>query len=385
MSLYDLLIRDGDVFIPERGFQRGWDVAIAKDKIASVAPSIAADQAERVLDAAEAMVVPGLIDLHTHLGFEIHRQVVYAEEVCPSSGVTTAVDMGSTGAFTFPWYRERILEKSAVRLYEFINIASLGTIAIHTPYYEDHYSEYIDGQDTVKMIEQNPDYIRGIKVFATSAMVNEPVLEGVRTAVSVGRAVELPVAVHVSVKPPELPDILALLRPGDIVTHTYTPYDQGILDEEGAIKPAVWEARERGVLFDLGHGAGSFTFDVARRAMEQGFLPDSISTDVYAANTEQVVKNLLTTMDKFLNLGLPLKDVLERVTINPARAIGEEALGTLAPGAPADLALLRLNEGSFTLYDSRRETLEGTQQLMCEMTIHNGKIIYERKAKCLMN
>ncbi|MFP3895519.1 MAG: amidohydrolase/deacetylase family metallohydrolase [Anaerolineales bacterium] len=381
MSLYDLLIRDGEVFIPERGFQSGWDVAISQNKIASVAPSIDADQAERVLDAGEAMVVPGLIDLHTHLGFEIHRQVVYPEKVCPSSGVTTAVDMGSTGAFTFPWYRDRILEKSAVRLYEFINIASLGTIAIHTPYYEEHYSEYIDVQDTVKMIEEHRDYIRGIKVFGTSAMVNEPVLEGIRAAVQAGQAVGLPVAVHVSVKPPEISDILALLRPGDIVTHTYTPYDQGILDEEGVIKSSVWEARERGVIFDLGHGAGSFTFHVARRAMEQDFLPDSISTDVYAANTEQVVKDLLTTMSKFLNLGLSLEETLQRVTINPARAIGEKELGTLAPGAPADLALLRLDEGSFTFYDSRRETLEGTRQLTCEMTIHNGKIIYERKDK----
>lgn len=381
MSLYDLLIRDGDVFIPERGFQQGWDIAIAKDKIASVAPSIDADQAERVLDAGEAMVLPGLIDLHTHLGFEVHRQVVYPKEVCPSAGVTTAVDMGSTGAFTFPWYRDRVLEKSTVRLYEFINIASLGTIAIHTPYYEEHYSEYIDPQDTVEMIEENRDYIRGIKVFATSAMVNEPVLEGVRAAVQVGRAVGLPVAVHVSVKPPELSDILALLRPGDIITHTYTPYDQSILDKEGTVKPAVREARERGILFDLGHGAGSFTFHVARRAMEQDFLPDSISTDIYAANTELVVKDLLTTMDKFLTLGLSLEETLRRVTINPARAIGEDALGTLEPGAPADLALLTLHEGSFTLYDSRRETLESTQQLMCEMTIHNGNIIYERKDK----
>lgn len=381
MSLYDLLIRDGEVFIPERGLQRGWDVAISQNKIASVAPSIDADQAERVLDAGGAMVVPGLIDLHTHLGFEIHRQVVQAEEVCPSSGATTAVDMGTTGAFTFPWYRDRVLEKSTVRLYEFINIASLGTIAIHTPYYEEHYSEYIDPQDTVEMIEENRDYIRGIKVFATSAMVNEPVLEGVRTAVEVGQAVGLPVAVHVSVKPPELSDILALLRPADIVTHTYTPYDQGILDEDGAIKAAVWEARERGVLFDLGHGAGSFTFHVARRAMEQGFLPDSISTDVYAANTKLVVKDLLTTMSKFLNLGLSLEETLKRVTINPARAIGEAELGALEPGAPADLALLRLDEGSFTFYDSRREVLEGTKQLTCEMTIHNGKIIHERKAK----
>jgi dihydroorotase len=212
-------------------------------------------------------------------------------------------------------------------------------------------------------------------------MVNEPVLEGVRTAVRVGQAVGLPVAVHVSVKPPELADILALLRPGDIVTHTYTPYDQGILNKEDAIKPAVWEARERGVLFDLGHGAGSFTFHVARKAMEQDFLPDSISTDVYAANTEQVVKNLLTTMGKFLNLGLSLEEVLNRVTINPARAIGEPELGALEPGAPADLALLKLNEGSFTFYDSRRKTLEGTKLLMCEMTIHDGKIIYERKTK----
>ena len=373
MSQYDLLIRGGTVIDPASGFRGVRDVAISGGRIVAAEGG----EARRTIDAAGLYVVPGLIDLHTHLGFELHRKVVYAEDVCPPAGVTTAVDMGSTGAFTFPWYKQRILASCPVRLYEFINIASIGTIAIHTPYYVDTYGEYVDVADTRRMIEEHRDAIKGIKVFATSAMVGEWALHALRAAREVADAVQVPIAVHVSVQPPLLEEVLELLRPGDIITHTFTPLDQGILDAQGCLRPAVRAARERGVLFDLGHGAGSFTFEVARKALAQGFAPDTISSDIYYANTVAPVVDLLTTASKFLNLDMSLEDTLARVTSRPAQALGERDLGTLRPGAMADIALLALREGSFAYVDSRKQTLQGRYKLECQMTIQGGRIAYE--------
>jgi len=375
---YDLVIQGGEAILPATGWRGPLDIGIASGLVTALQADIPAQEAKRVLDARGKLVVPGLIDLHTHLGFELHTHVVDPNAVCPPAGVPAAVDQGSVGAFTFPWFRERVLSRTIPRLYAFINIASLGTIAIHRPYYEDNYGRYIDVPDTIRMIEENRAAIRGIKGFATSKMVGQWALEAVRAARQVGDAVNLPIAVHVSVAPPTLEEILALLRPGDIITHAYTPYDQGLLDAQGKLRPAVRAARERGILFDLGHGAGSFTFNVARRAMEQGFLPDTISTDVYYSNLEGPVKDLPTTLSKFLNLGLSLEETLARATWHAARALRDDRLGTLRVGGPADVALLALREGEFAYVDSRKETLTGRWQLTCEATLVAGQIVYQR-------
>jgi dihydroorotase len=376
MPQYDLLIKSGEVIDPATRRRGQFDVAISGGTIAAIAPLIPASDATQVIDAQHKLIVPGLIDLHTHLGFELHTHVVQPDAICPRTGVATAIDMGSTGAFTFPWYRDRVLSATPVRLREFLNIASIGTIAIHNPYYVDNYGRYIDVTDTIRMINENRHYIWGIKVFTTSAMVGQWAIPALQAARQVADEVNLPIAAHVSVAPPTLEEVLPFLHAGDIMTHTFTPHNQGILDEQGRLKPAVREARERGVLFDLGHGAGSFTFEVARKALDQGFLPDAISTDIYYANIEGPVKDLPTTMSKLLNLGLPLEDVIARVTCNPARAVRQNTLGTLQPGAPADVTLLTLQEGQFIFQDARKQSLEGRWNLACHMTIFGGRIVY---------
>jgi dihydroorotase len=378
MSTYDLLIMGGEVIDPATGHRGRGDVAIIGDRIAAVGPDLSSWRGGRRLDASGKLVTPGLIDLHTHLGFELHTHVVDPNAICPQTGVTTAVDQGSVGAFTFPWYRERVLSRTLCRLYSFINIASIGTIAIHKPYYVDWYGAYIDKADTIKMIEENRQHIRGIKAFATSAMTGEWALGAVKAAREVGRAVVLPVAVHISKTPPSLEAVLAELEPGDIITHSYTPHDQGILDTDGRIRPAVREARERGVLFDLGHGAGSFGFEVARKALAQGFPPDTISTDLYYSNIDNRVFDLPTTMSKFLALGMPLEQVVARVTLHAARALRDERLGSLAPGKQADVAVLSLREGTFELVDSRQETITTEHKLFAEATVMGGKVVWER-------
>jgi dihydroorotase len=188
--------------------------------------------------------------------------------------------------------------------------------------------------------------------------------------------VGLPVAVHVSVAPPSLEEILAELEAGDIITHSYTPHNQMILDERGEIRPAVRAARERGILFDLGHGAGSFTFEVARQALAQDFPPDTISTDVYCANVHRVVFDLPTTLSKFLNLGMSLEETIARATVRAADMLGEPDLGRLQVGKMADLTLLALREGQFEFVDARKQVLEGAQKLEAVGTVFEGKVVH---------
>jgi dihydroorotase len=379
LARYDLVIRGGEVIDPARSFRGRADIAVRDGRIAAIAPELPAAEAARALEATGCFVTPGLIDLHTHLGFELHTEVVKANDVCPPAGVTAAVDMGSTGAFTFSWYRERVLPSATPRLYAFINIASLGTIAIHRPYYVERYGRYIDEEDTARTIAENRAAIKGIKVFATSAMTGEWPLPALDAARRVADATGVPIAVHVSAAPPALDEVLARLQAGDIVTHCLNPHSQQILGADGHVLPAVRAARERGVRFDVGHGAGSFSFAVARRALDEGFLPDTISTDLYYANINGPVWDLPTTMTKFLALGMPLEEVVRRVTCNAADALGETALGRLAVGAPADIAVLSLREGAFTLVDSRKETLTSPSRLVCEATVQGGELVYERE------
>lgn len=376
--MYDLLVRGGEVIIPSKGYRGRMDVAISGGRVVSLANDLSAIDAVESVDAAGLLVVPGLIDLHTHLGFELHTQVIDPDQVCPPAGVTVAVDQGSTGAFTFPWYRERVISRSLVRLYPFINISSIGTISIDTPYYRDNYGRYIDVGDTARMIEENRAAIRGIKVFGSGGMVGSWPLDALRAARQVADRVGVPIAVHVSETPPSLEEVLGYLTAGDIVTHCYTGHNQGILDESGRVRLAVREARRRGVYFDLGHGAGSFNLGVAQKALAQDFPPDTISTDIYHINVETPVKDLPTTLSKFLNLGMPLDQVIARATLNAARAIREPSLGTIEVGQPADLAVLRLREGQFRYVDSQKNVFEGPWNLECAATIAAGRLIYRR-------
>jgi dihydroorotase len=380
MAKYDLLLAGGRVFDSVSATFTDSDIAITGNVIQSIAARIAPSSAKQVIGVRGKLVTPGLIDLHTHLGFELHTKVIQPNDVCPPAGVTTAIDMGSTGSFTFPWYREQVINTAKVRLFEFINIASLGTISIHTPYYVINYGRYIDEADTIRTIKENPEFIRGIKVFMAGTMVGEWALPSLQAARRVSDATGVPVAVHISDSPPALHEILALLAPGDIVTHCFTSHDQSILDPQGRLWPEVLAARDRGVLFDLGHGAGSFAYSVARLALAQGFIQDTLSTDIYYANIDGPVYDLPTTLSKLLNLGVPLERVLQAATYNPAQIIRKPELGVLKVGGPADIAVLELLTGEFTLTDVLKETLVCKKLLKCDLTLCQGNLIYQRGA-----
>ncbi|MCE5259456.1 MAG: amidohydrolase/deacetylase family metallohydrolase [Chloroflexi bacterium] len=379
MPKYDVILRGGRVLDSVNAAFYEADVAVKDGFICEIAAGLPAD-ASQVFDACGKLVTPGLIDMHTHLGFELHTKTIQADDYCPAAGVTSAVDMGSAGAYIFPWYREQAIKKAAVRLFSFINIASLGTIAIHTPYYVKNYGKYIDEADTIRTIAENREYIRGIKVFMAGTMTGKWALPALRAARRVADATGVPIAVHISDSPPALPPILELLQKGDIVTHCFTAHGQKIVDASGKLLPEVLAARQRGVRFDIGHGAGSFAFSSARAALAQGFLPDSISTDLYYANVDGPVYDLPTTLNKLLNLGMPLERVLQTATLAPAQNIRRPDLGVLAVGNPADIAVLELQEGTFAFTDVAKETLTGKQKLCCDLTLCQGNIIYQRGA-----
>lgn len=378
MAKYDILLQGGRVFDSANASFSQADVAVKGGLVAAIAARLNAEDAAQVFDARGKLVTPGLIDMHTHVGFELHTKVIQADDYCPAAGVTSAVDMGSAGAFTFPWYREQVIRKSAVRIFSFINIASLGTIAIHTPYYVKNYGKYVDAADTARTISENREDIRGIKVFMAGSMVGTWALRALRAARLVSEQTGVPVAVHVSDPPPTLRSILRLLASDDIVTHCLTPHNQKILDDNGRLLPQVLVATQRGVRFDLGHGAGSFAFSIARQALEQGFVPDTFSTDLYYANVDGPVYDLPTTLGKMLNLGVPLERVLQSATYNAAYNIRRSDLGLLAAGNPADIAVFELQEGDFTFTDVLKETIHGKWNLQCQLTICQGNIIYQR-------
>ena len=370
---YDLLIKGGEVLDPGRGLGGRLDVALAKGRIVELAEAIPASSAKEVFGAAGLLVTPGLIDLHTHLGWPIHEVVVPVDETCLRSGVTTCVDAGSTGAYTFPWFRRRVIEPSRTRLLPFLNICSIGAIAVHTPYYEEKAIEYADVDEAVRTVEENRDLIVGIKVFAAQNMVGEHGLENLKRAREAADRAGVPLMVHISVAPPPVEVVVAFLRAGDILTHSFTEHSQRILDENGSLRAEVLEAWNRGAILDIGHGSGSFNFEIAEAMFVQGYRPDTISTDLYGGNVHGPVYDLPTTLSKFLLLGMSLEEVIMAATIRPAKALRVEGkIGSLKVGGVGDVAVLALEEGEFQFWDAQGNLRTGKKRLRAILTVRGG-------------
>ena len=336
----DLLIRGGRVLAAASGLDGALDVALSAGRVFRVAAGgpagIPAGGAGHVVEAAGCLVVPGLIDLHTHLGFKLHGQVVDPDEVCPPAGVTTAVDMGTTGAFTFPWYADRVLPHTTTRLLAFLNIASLGTLGAHSPYYVERYGQYIDVDDTVRTIAERREWIRGIKVFAASALTGRWPVEALRAARRVADRVSLPIAVHVSDEEPPLEDILPLLGAGDIMTHTYTGHAQRIWMAPGGC--ATWCAMPVPAGCSLTSGMATVPFSgrsrgeprpglSARHHQHRPLLPEPRAPGKGPPHHDE----------QDAVPGDALRGGLGPRHGGPARALREEDLGALG-GGPADLA-----------------------------------------------
>ncbi len=366
-----MLIRGGTVVDPSQGLHARRDVRLAADRVAEVGDPLVAAPGEEVVDARGLLIVPGLIDLHVHVFWGASHYGIEPDPHCLATGTTTVVDAGSAGAHTFPAFRRYVIEVARTRILPFLNIGATGMISPDVGELEE--LRHIDKAAALRTIEAHRDLIRGIKVRLSRDLVGPNAHVALKTARETGEAAGLPIMVHVGETPIPLAEILDELRGGDVVTHCYHGREEGILDERGAVLAAARRAAARGVLFDVGHGKGSFSFAVARRALAQGFRPGTVSSDLHVYNVHGPVFDLATTMSKFLHLGLSLDDVVDMTTVAPARAVREDAtLGSLRPGALADVTLLELREGPAVFEDTVGERVPGTRRLVPAGVIRNG-------------
>ncbi|MGH9628867.1 MAG: amidohydrolase/deacetylase family metallohydrolase [Bryobacteraceae bacterium] len=380
-SDYDLLLKGGHVIDGKNKINAVRDVAIKDGAIAEVAQKIDPAKAHKVVDVSGLYVTPGIIDIHTHVyagtgerGSYAGDNSVYPDGFTFRVGVTTVADAGGSGWRNFPDFKNRVIDRSRTRVLAFINIVGHG---MRGGKYEQNLSD-MDAEATAKMAIAHKDVIIGVK----TAHYGGPEWTPVERAVEAGTKANIPVMVDFGTDFKERPLRQLLtekLRPGDIYTHVFSGL-RGELDDSGLPNPALMEGRKRGVIFDVGHGGGSFLWRVAVPIMKSGFAPDSISTDLHIGSMNAGMKDMLNVMSKFLAMGMPLNEVILRSTWNPAKEIGREELGNLSVGAPADMAVLRLEKGNFGFADMYGARMKGNQKLVCELTLRDGKVVYDLNA-----
>jgi dihydroorotase len=375
---YELVLKGGHVLDSKNRINGVMDVAVSGGKIAAVARNIPADQARRVVNVTGLYVTPGLVDMHTHVfAGTMGPEYTGALGVRPDgfsfrSGVTTMVDAGSAGWRNFAELKKQTIDTSETRVLAFLNIVGKGMGGRETI---EQDTADMEPERTAEEAARYPGLIVGIKI----AHYAGPDWTAVDRAVDAGRRSNLPVMVDFAEFRKERPFqqlVLEHLRPGDIYTHLYLGAVP-MLDAEGRVLPYLFEARRRGVIFDVGHGAGSFLWRQAVPAVTQGFVPDSISTDLHVHSMNAGMKDMLNVMSKFLALGMSLEDVVARSTWNPAREIHREELGHLSVGASADIAVLRLVTGEFGFLDARGTRMNGSQKLVAELTLRAGRVVWD--------
>ena len=378
----DILLKGGHLIDPKNKLDALMDVGIADGKVAQVAANIPAGNAKKVIDIKGLYITPGLLDMHVHV-FMGNDDTYIANgptSVAPDgftfrAGVTTVVDAGSSGWRNFRQFKAHTIDRSQTRVLALLNIVGTGMVGR----FEEQDVSDMNPVMTANMITHLfPDFIVGIKAAHYWGDFTQ-----VDRAVEAGKMAKVPVMVDFGEhEPPNSIEALFMkhLRPGDIFTHTYSygpTKRETVVDENGKVKPFISEARKRGIIFDVGHGGGAFSWRQAIPAMQQGFAPDVISTDLHIQSMNGGMKDLANVLSKFLNMGMTLPDAIARATWAPANVIGRKELGNLSVGAEADIAVFNLRKGDFGFVDVRGTKLKGTQKLEAELTIRAGKIVWD--------
>jgi dihydroorotase len=396
---YDTLIKGGHLIDPAARRNGRFDVALTGGRVTAVDAEIPSDAAYRVIDAAGRYVTPGLIDFHSHVFHQFTYWGVDPDSIGPRSGVTTWVDAGSAGAVTLPGFRRYIAEPATSRVRAFMNISYIGLIG---PEYELRNMEYCDVDLFERIYRLHADMIVGVKVRSSSPTVGDNGVEPLRAARRAAERCELPVMVHIADAPPAIEDVLALMAPGDIITHCFSGATMKLVDDDGNVLDAAKRAVDAGVILDVGHGAGGMTFASAEAMIAAGLMPDVISTDLHqmshhgaavmtndagvsafirVRNDDTPKFDLSVALSKFMATGLSLEQVIEASTARPAELMGRSGeIGTLAPGARADVAVFELEDGSYEFRDVEGASRTGHQRLVNVHTLIGGREAERRPA-----
>jgi len=373
--MYDLILRGGRIIDPSQKLDAVIDIAFSAGKVARIGGGLKADTTTDVRELSGAIITPGLIDMHTHVYWGGTSLGIDAEEFCRKSGVTTAVDTGSSGPGNFAGFRKHVIERSAVRILAFLHVSFAGIYAFSQRVMvgESEEIRLLAPLDAVEVANANRDVIVGIKVRVGAHASGRSGTVPLDVALQVADEVGLPLMAHIDHPPPSYEKVLDRLRPGDVLTHAFRPFPNVPVDPQGKVKEAVLRARRRGVRFDIGHGKGSFAFKTARGMLANGFYPDTISSDVHALCINGPAFDQLTTLSKFLCMGMPLDDVIAATTVNAAVALRRPELGSLKPGSVGDVTILSIQHGAFDYIDVVGEHLQGDRRIALEGVVIAGR------------
>ncbi|MEQ8451095.1 MAG: amidohydrolase/deacetylase family metallohydrolase [Nitratireductor sp.] len=371
---FDVLVRGGRLIDPSRGVDAVVDIGVADGRVAAIGAGLPADGAARIVEADGCLVTPGLIDLHSHVYWGGTSLGVNADRLAAPSGTTTYVDAGSAGAGNFLGFRSHVMDRAKVRIVAYLNISFAGIFGFSNRLMVGECADLrlCDPREAVACAREHDDVIVGMKVRTGRIAGGTSGIAPLELAMETADRVGLPVMAHIDEPPPGRLDVLERLRRGDVLTHCFRPFPNAPVNGAGEIKADMRLARERGVIFDIGHGMGSFDFEVARTMLAGGMLPDVISSDVHLLCVDGPAFDLLVCMSKLMALGMPLTEIVRATTQTPADAIGREDLGRVAVGGPADLSVLALEPGNVSFTDSVGNTLTATERLVSRGIVAGG-------------
>jgi dihydroorotase len=372
---FDLVLRGGRVVDPSQKLDAVTDVAFSGGKVAMVGNALKVDPGTDVRDVSGYIVTPGLIDLHTHVYWGGTSIGIDAEEFCRTSGVTTAIDTGSAGPGNFAGFRKHVIEPSQVRILAYLHVSHAGIYGYshRVMVGESEEIRLMNPIDAVEVADANRDLIVGIKVRVGRNSSGTSGIVPLQIALEAANEAGMPLMCHIDHPPPSYEEVVSLLRPGDVLTHAFRPFPNSPATAQGTVKKVVLEARERGVFFDIGHGKGSFAFKTARAMLANGFYPDTISSDIHILCINGPAFDQVTTMSKFLCMGMPFSDVVAASTVNAAMALRRPELGSLKPGSVGDATLLSIREGKFDYVDVVGEHLIGDRKIASEGVVIGGR------------
>ncbi|WP_119420468.1 amidohydrolase/deacetylase family metallohydrolase [Desertibaculum subflavum] len=370
--MHDLVLKGGRIIDPAQGLDTVGDIAFSAGKVAAIGQDL---HGQDIRDVGGRIVCPGLIDLHTHVYWGGTSLGVAAEPLARSGAVATFVDAGSAGPGNFHGFRKHVIDPSPVRILPYLNVSFPGIYAFSKPVMVGECADLrlLDLRECRRVARENADLIVGIKVRVGKVAGGDNGIMPLDMAIEVAEELGLPVMAHLDNPPPARKEVLARLRKGDVLTHCFRPFPNAPARADGRVREEVLEARERGIVFDIGHGGGSFGFATTRAMLAAGFLPDVISSDVHAVSIEGPAFDLLTTMSKFLCLGLDLPTVIRLSATNPAKAIGRPELGTLTVGAIGEASVIDVVKGRFDYVDSIGEIHTGDRRLLAAGLVLNGR------------